>query len=61
MKKLILMISFLTLTAGAVSGCSKNMTNRDVYEESGNTINVNNKSAELYNEGGKPQNTQCKQ
>lgn len=52
MKKLILMISFLTLTAGAVSGCSKGMTNRDVYEESGNTINVNNKRAELYNEGG---------
>lgn len=27
------------------------MTNRDVYQESGNTVNVNNKRAELYNEG----------
>lgn len=27
------------------------MSNRDVYEESGNTINVNNKRSELYNEG----------
>ena len=38
----------------ALTGCSKDMANRDVYEESGNTINVNNKRHELYNEGGKP-------
>lgn len=39
----------LLLTA---TGCSKDMANRDVYEESGDTINVNNKREELYNEGG---------
>jgi virulence-associated protein VapD len=35
----------------ALSGCSKDMAGKDVYEESGNTINVNNKRHELYNEG----------
>jgi ribosomal protein S17E len=35
----------------ALTGCSKDMGNRDVYEESGNTINVNNKRHDLYNEG----------
>lgn len=41
----------LTL-AIAATGCSRDMANRDVYEESGDTINVNNKRAELYKEGG---------
>lgn len=49
MKKLII-IGFCTLVAA--SGCSKDTANRDVYEESGNTINVNNKRTELYKEGG---------
>jgi ribosomal protein S17E len=38
-------------TLTALAGCSKDMGNRDVYEESGNSINVNNKRHELYNEG----------
>ena len=47
----------LAITAGlcaaiALTGCSKDIGNRDVYEESGNTINVNNKRHELYREGG---------
>lgn len=50
MKKLILIIGFCTLLS--VIGCSKNSANRDVYEESGNTVNVNNKRSDLYNEGG---------
>jgi hypothetical protein len=50
LKKFILIISLCTLTA--VTGCSKDMANRDVYQESGNTVNVNNKRSELYNEGG---------
>ncbi|WML30218.1 YhcN/YlaJ family sporulation lipoprotein [Neobacillus sp. OS1-32] len=46
----------LAITAGlcaaiALTGCSKDIGNRDVYEESGNTINVNNKRHELYREG----------
>ncbi|WP_342432848.1 YhcN/YlaJ family sporulation lipoprotein [Neobacillus sp. FSL H8-0543] len=36
----------------ATTGCTQDMANRDVYEESGNTINVNNKRNELYREGG---------
>jgi ribosomal protein S17E len=36
----------------ATTGCTKDSANRDVYEESGNTINVNNKRNELYREGG---------
>jgi ribosomal protein S17E len=45
------MIGFCLLLTAA--GCSKDMANnRDVYEESGDTINVNNKREELYNEGG---------
>jgi ribosomal protein S17E len=38
-------------TLTALTGCSKDMAGRDVYEESGNTINVNNKRHDLYNEG----------
>lgn len=49
MKKLIIVIGLCTITA--LTGCSKDMTKNDVYEESGNTINVNNKRHELYNEG----------
>lgn len=49
MKKLIIIMGLCTMTA--LTGCSKDMSNRDVYEESGNTINVNNKRHELYNEG----------
>jgi ribosomal protein S17E len=49
LKKLIIIMGLCTMTA--LTGCSKDMSNRDVYEESGNTINVNNKRHELYNEG----------
>jgi hypothetical protein len=49
LKKLIIIAGLCTLTA--LTGCSKGTDNRDVYEESGNTINVNNKRHELYNEG----------
>ncbi|MEH6953507.1 YhcN/YlaJ family sporulation lipoprotein [Neobacillus drentensis] len=49
MKKLVIILGLCTLTA--LTGCSKDMSNRDVYEESGNTINVNNKRHDLYNEG----------
>jgi hypothetical protein len=49
MKKFIIIAGLCTITA--LTGCSKDMGNRDVYEESGNTINVNNKRHELYNEG----------
>jgi ribosomal protein S17E len=45
-----ILIGFCLLLSTA--GCSKDMANRDVYEESGDTINVNNKREELYNEGG---------
>ena len=45
-----MIIGFCLLLTAA--GCSKDMANRDVYEESGDTINVNNKREELYNEGG---------
>ena len=50
MKKWSIIIGFCLLLSAA--GCSKDMANRDVYEESGDTINVNNKREELYNEGG---------
>ncbi|WP_045517979.1 YhcN/YlaJ family sporulation lipoprotein [Neobacillus niacini] len=50
MKKWSMIIGFCLLLTAA--GCSKDMANRDVYEESGDTINVNNKREELYNEGG---------
>jgi ribosomal protein S17E len=52
MKKHFIIMGLVSLIA--VSGCQKDMAaNRDVYEESGDTINVNNKREELYNEGGK--------
>ncbi len=38
-------------TIAALSGCTKDLAGKDVYEESGNTINVNNKRHDLYNEG----------
>jgi hypothetical protein len=50
LKKWSLIIGFCLLLSAA--GCGKDMANRDVYEESGDTINVNNKREELYNEGG---------
>ncbi len=50
MKNWSIIIGFCLLFS--VAGCSKDMANRDVYEESGDTINVNNKREELYNEGG---------
>lgn len=49
MKKLVIILGLCTITA--LTGCTKDMDNRDVYEESGNTINVNNKRHDLYNEG----------
>jgi ribosomal protein S17E len=49
LKKLVIILGLCTLTA--LTGCTKDMGNRDVYEESGNTINVNNKRHDLYNEG----------
>ena len=49
MKKLVIILGLCTITA--LTGCTKDMSNRDVYEESGNTINVNNKRHDLYNEG----------
>jgi ribosomal protein S17E len=50
LKNWSIIIGFCLLLSAA--GCSKDMANRDVYEESGDTINVNNKREELYNEGG---------
>ena len=49
MKKLLIITGLCTITA--LTGCTKDATKNDVYEESGNTINVNNKRHELYNEG----------
>lgn len=49
MKKLAVIIGLCALTA--LSGCTKDSTSNDIYEESGNTINVNNKRHELYREG----------
>ena len=49
MRKLILIAGLCAITA--LAGCSKDSANQDIYEESGNTINVNNKRHELYNEG----------
>ncbi|WP_374226345.1 YhcN/YlaJ family sporulation lipoprotein [Bacillus sp. sid0103] len=49
LKKLVIILGLCTLTA--LTGCTKDMGNQDVYEESGNTINVNNKRHDLYNEG----------
>jgi hypothetical protein len=47
LKKYILIIGLCTLTA--LTGCSTANRN-DVYQESGKSINVNNKRTELYNE-----------
>jgi hypothetical protein len=49
LKKLILIVGLSAITA--LTGCSKDMRNNDVYEESGNTINYNNKRSDLYDEG----------
>jgi ribosomal protein S17E len=49
LKKSVIILGLCTMTA--LTGCTKDMGNRDVYEESGNTINVNNKRHDLYNEG----------
>lgn len=49
LKKLSIIIGLCALTA--MTGCTKDMGKNDVYEESGNTINVNNKRHELYREG----------
>jgi hypothetical protein len=49
LKKFIIIAGLCSITA--LTGCTKDMGNRDVYEESGNTINVNNKRHDLYNEG----------
>ncbi|MEH7352925.1 YhcN/YlaJ family sporulation lipoprotein [Neobacillus drentensis] len=38
-------------TITTLTGCTKDTAKNDIYEESGNTINVNNKRHELYNEG----------
>lgn len=50
MKKFAVVIGLCALTA--LAGCTQDAANRDIYEESGNTVNVNNKRHELYNEGG---------
>ncbi|MFK9090026.1 YhcN/YlaJ family sporulation lipoprotein [Bacillus salipaludis] len=49
MKKLIIIAGLCTITA--LTGCTKDTASNDIYDESGNTINVNNKRHELYNEG----------
>jgi ribosomal protein S17E len=49
LKKLAIVLGLCSMTA--LVGCTKDMNNRDVYEESGNSINVNNERHELYNEG----------
>lgn len=50
MKKFVMTCGLCALIA--LTGCTNDTANRDVYEESGNTINVNNKRNELYREGG---------
>lgn len=47
MRKLLLLPAVLTIITAA--GCAS-QDSRDVYKESGSTINVNNKRTELYNE-----------
>lgn len=49
MKKLVAIFALCAITA--LTGCSKDMNNRDVYQKSGNSVNVNNKRTDLYNEG----------
>ncbi len=48
MKKYIIIAGLCTITA--LTGCSKNIAGNDVYKESGNSINVNDKRHDLYNE-----------
>jgi hypothetical protein len=49
LKKLAVILGLCAITA--LTGCSKDLNNRDVYQESGNSINVNNKRTDLYDEG----------
>lgn len=50
MKKLACIAGLCMVTA--LAGCATENNDRGVYERSGNTINVNNKRTELYNESG---------
>ncbi|MCQ6278982.1 YhcN/YlaJ family sporulation lipoprotein [Bacillus sp. EB600] len=50
MKKLACIAGLCMITA--LTGCANDTNNRGIYEKSGNTLNVNNKRTELYNEGG---------
>jgi hypothetical protein len=57
LKKSIIILGLSTMAA--LSGCSgaNEASDRDIYEESGNTINVNDSRSELYNENnGKNRN-----
>lgn len=57
MKKSIIVLGLSTMAA--LSGCTgaNEAADRDIYEENGNTINVNDSRSELYNEnGGKARN-----
>lgn len=49
MKKLVIVLGLCTITA--LTGCSNDTGRNDLYQESGNTINVNKKRYELYREG----------
>jgi hypothetical protein len=49
LKKLVIVIGLCTITA--LTGCSNDTGRNDLYQESGNTINVNKKRYELYREG----------
>lgn len=46
MKKPMIILGICGLTA--LTGCASDMADRDIYEESGNTINVNNDREDLY-------------
>lgn len=51
MQKSLIILGLCTITA--MTGCSTKDTGKnDIYQESGNTINVNKKRYELYREGG---------
>lgn len=52
MKKSIVILGLCSMTALAGCGADKDEARGDIYQESGNTINVNNKRSELYNENG---------
>lgn len=49
MKKTIAFLCFCSLTA--LTACQNDTARNDLYEESGNTINVNDQRAELYHQG----------